>query len=74
MEAPEALIDVISTHVLKQIRQISKNYLQIPIDAIDCVVMQNQEAHPWIKLRHIGENEDNGTVKWCSDETHRFDA
>ena len=75
METPEILSGVVSPHVLKRLRQSSKEYLQNPIDAIDCVVMQDrEEARPWIKLRHTGENAGAGTVKWGSDETNRFDA
>ena len=75
METPEAISGVVSARVLRHIRDLSKEYLQNPIDSIDCVVVQDRnEAHPWIKLRHTGENAGAGTVRWGSDEAHRFDA
>ncbi|WP_189854516.1 hypothetical protein [Streptomyces poonensis] len=40
---------------------------------VQCVVAETrQQAAPWIKLRHTGENEGVGVVKWSSAEVSRF--
>ena len=75
METPEAIRGVVPARVLKRIRDLSKDYLQNPVESINCVVVQDRdEARPWIKLRHTGQNAGAGTVSWEPDEAHRFDA
>ncbi|MFD4952435.1 hypothetical protein [Streptomyces sp. NPDC058451] len=40
---------------------------------VQCVVAETrQQAAPWIKLRHTGENEGVGVVKWNPAEVSRF--
>ncbi|WP_432052161.1 hypothetical protein [Streptomyces xiamenensis] len=40
---------------------------------VQCVVAENrQQAAPWIKLRHTGENDGVGVVKWSPAEISRF--
>ena len=47
METPEAISGVVPARVLRRIRDLSKEYLQNPVDSIDCVVMPDRnEAQP----------------------------
>ncbi|MFJ8335103.1 hypothetical protein [Streptomyces sp. NPDC094437] len=40
---------------------------------VQCIIAESrQQAAPWIKLRHTGENKGVGVVKWDSAEVSRF--
>lgn len=73
MEAPEAIVGTVGESVLRKIREASRDYLENPIQEMNCLVVKNRdEARHWIELRHTGENEGAGLVRWGSDESARF--
>lgn len=73
LENPEFLEGAVTADVLKGIRSLSKQYQHAPIESISCVVVADrEEARPWIELRHTGENEGAGIVKWGSEDATRF--
>lgn len=75
LENPDSLVDVIPTSVLQEVRKLSKAYQEDPVDAISCLVVKDRdEARHWIELRHTGENEGAGLVRWGADEAARFKA
>ena len=73
LENPESLEGVVSYATLAELRKLSKAYQEEPIEEITCLVVKDRdEAEHWITLRHTGENEGAGIVKWGSDEAERF--
>ena len=73
LENPESIRGAASPTVLNKIRQLSRLYLDNPIEEIPCVVVRDrEEARIWIELRHTGENDGAGLVPWGSDESGRF--
>jgi hypothetical protein len=75
LENPDSLVDAIAPGILKEIRKLSKQYQQAPIDFVQCVVVKDRaEANTWIELKHTGENEGASMVKWDSVEAGRFRA
>ena len=75
LENPEFLVDAIPPGVLTQIRRLSKEYQNSPIESFPCVVVKDRdEARHWIELRHTGENEGAGIVRWGSDDAARYRA
>lgn len=75
LENPEAVNGAVDTAVLNDLRKLSKQYLDAPIEGVECCVVKNRdEARHWIEVRHTGENEGAGVVKWGSDEVSRFRA
>jgi len=75
LENPEFLVDVVSKGVLAEIRKLSREYQNNPIEHVQCVIVKDRdEARHWIELRHTGENEGAGIVPWGSDESARFRA
>jgi len=75
LENPDSLADAVSPGILKEIRKASKEYQKTPIDFISCtVVSERADLDHWIELKHTGENEGAGIVKWGSDESARFKA
>jgi len=75
LENPETLGDSVSPNVLSEIRRLSREYQNNPIEYIQCLVVKDRdEARHWIQLRHTGENEGRGIVGWGSDESARFRA
>lgn len=51
----------------------SERYKKSPVDRMLCVVFsQRDDANHWIELRHTGENEGRGVVRWGVKEKARF--
>src|SRR5437016_2430947 len=75
LENPEFLVDAVDRSVLTEIRRLSREYQENPMDTVQCLVVKDrEEARHWIELRHTGENEGAGVVPWGSDESARFRA
>lgn len=75
LENPESFGDSVSHGVLKEIRRLSRQYQDNPIDTITCLVVKDRdEARHWIELRHTGRNDGAGVMPWGSDESARFRA
>ena len=55
----------------ERLQNISKKN---PITSMTCKVFETEEeAYPWITLKHTGENAGAGLVKWDSKQTARWD-
>jgi len=51
----------------------SERFKKSPVNKLRCVVFsQRADANHWIELRHTGENEGRGVVRWGAKETARF--
>jgi len=75
LENPEWLVDCVNKHVLVDMRRLSRAYQDNPVESVNCVLVKDRdEAHHWIELRHTGENEGAGLVRWGTDERERFAA
>lgn len=63
-----------SSQIYKKIKELSTKFRKNPINEVECVVFQTSaDATRWIKLKHTGENEGIGVVKWDAQQTARFD-
>jgi hypothetical protein len=57
-----------------KIKELNLKFRNKPINDIECVVFPSSaEANRWIKLKHTGENDGVGVVKWDAQQTARFD-
>lgn len=66
---------VLKGPTLKRVEGWSREYQKHPTTNAECVVFANRaEANPWIKLRHVGESEGAGLVRWGAIEQMRFDS
>ncbi|MEK6337241.1 MAG: hypothetical protein AABM67_20150 [Acidobacteriota bacterium] len=73
LENPQWLVGVFDPKAVVEMRNLSKRYLQNPIASIYCLVVQSrEEADHWIDLRHAGEKQGAGIVKWGADEKARY--
>ncbi len=61
LENPELLDGAIKSALLVELRRLSRQYQDNPIEELSCVILKdmNEAAH-WIELRHTGENEGAG--------------
>jgi hypothetical protein len=60
--------------IYKKVKSLSHKSKTGQINEIECVVFSSvHEANPWIKLKHTGENDGVGVVKWDAQQTARFD-
>ncbi|MDP1803138.1 MAG: hypothetical protein Q8L81_17385 [Bacteroidota bacterium] len=58
----------------KKFKPLSDLYKKNPITEINCVIFNNpDDANKWIELRHTGENEGVGIVRWETQEKERFE-
>jgi hypothetical protein len=75
LENPDSLASALNPSVLAELRKLSKEYQPSPIESVSCLVVKDRdEAGHWIQLRHTGENEGAGIVRWGADESDRFRA
>ncbi len=71
--APDLMDGVVENTLLRRIKTLSEEYQKAPISHISCVVVESRdEANHWIELRHIGEKEGAGIVRWGGEEAARF--
>ncbi len=75
LENPDSLLGVLEASLLKELRALSKEYQEAPVESLTCLLVNDRdEAQHWIELRHTGENEGAGLVRWGSDDAARFRA
>ncbi len=75
LEHPDSVADAVTPSVLKELRKLSKQYYEAPIDFVQCqVVKDRDEVEHWLRLKHTGENAGAGIVRWGPQETARFNA
>lgn len=75
LENPEWLDGIVDSKSLKEFKQLSAKYHESPLETITCLNVKDREAaRHWIELRHTGENDGAGIVRWGSDEVDRFRA
>jgi hypothetical protein len=76
LENPEWLIGVFNAALLTRMRDLSRAYLQNPIESTLCLIVKDRdEARHSIELRHSGSQlEGAGIVPWGADESARFRA
>ena len=68
--------DIVKEHkaFYKKFKGLSHKFKTTPINDIDCAVFSKaDEAYRWIKLRHTGENDGVGIVRWDAQQAARFD-
>jgi hypothetical protein len=75
LENPEWLVGAVDGSVVDAMRRLSKKYQKNPVESVQCLVVKSrEEAEHWIALKHTGENDGAGVVRWGSDEMTRFSA
>jgi hypothetical protein len=75
LESPDSIAGAVDPSILNELRKLSRTYQEHPIESVQAVVVETRrEAAHWIELRHTGENDGAGLVRWGSDETTRFRA
>ena len=76
MENPEWLVGAMQPSEVEEMRRLSKQYQENPVESLQCVVVANKdEARHWMELRHTGGlNEGASIVPWGSDDAARFRA
>ncbi len=66
---------VLKAPTLKRLEAWSREYQKHPTTSLDCSLFATRaEANPWIKLKHVGESEGAGPVRWGTIEQMRFDS
>lgn len=75
LENPDSLVGAVTPALLGALRKLGVRYQQKPIESVNCLVVKSrEEAEHWIHLRHSGEMEGAGIVRWGADESARFRA
>ena len=61
--------------IRSRFESLNKVYIKSPISTIKCIVYSDREsAKHWISLKHTGENDGIGTVRWDAIAIKRFQA
>jgi hypothetical protein len=76
LENPEWLVGAIQPGEVEEMRRLSKQYQDDPIESLQCVaVATKEEARHWMELRHTGgQNDGAAIVPWNADDAARFRA
>jgi hypothetical protein len=75
LENPTRFTGAIKTGTLSKLKSLGEQYRKAPIENVNCTIFNDrEEAHHWIELRHTGEANGAGTVRWRSDAASRFAA
>ena len=75
LETPDLLAGAVPAGALNTLRQLSNRYQGNPVDIIACILVRDrEEAHHWIELKHAGEMDGAGTVRWGAQERSRYTA
>jgi len=71
---PDLITDEKYKALKTKFKNMSKTFLQNPIERINCVVfLQPQDSMHWVKLRHTGQNSGIGLMPWNSQQVGRYD-
>lgn len=69
-----SLIDGKHTAFAKRLKPYVDQFKKKPITEIPCAIFNNaDDANKWIKLKHTGENDGVGIVRWDAQQVARFD-
>lgn len=69
---PELVSGAVEDTIVNRFRKLGVQY-QNSIGELPCLIVDGRsEAYHWIELRHTGENEGAGIVRWGGAETARF--
>jgi len=72
LEDPGLISGVVEDTIVSRFRKLSTQYKD-PIKEMQCVIVaERADATHWIELRHTGENDGAGIVRWGGKETARF--
>ena len=75
LEVPDLFDEAVKPRTLATLRRLGKLYRDAPIEMANCTLFNSrEEARHWVLLRHTGEAQGAGTVKWHSDAATRFAA
>jgi hypothetical protein len=76
LENPEWLVGAMPPSDVEEMRRLSKQYQENPLESVQCIaVPTKEEARHWIELRHTGgQNSGASVVPWGSDDAARFRA
>lgn len=73
LENPDLIVGAVEEKLVRRFGKLNERYQKNAIVDIDCVVFEERtEADHWIELRHTGENEGAGIVRWGALESARF--
>ena len=75
LENPDTFEGAVQPRTLTTLRRLAKSYQEAPIEMVNCTLFNNrEETRHWVHLRHAGESEGAGIVRWPSDAASRFAA
>jgi len=74
LENPEWLVGAMQPSEVQEMRRLSKEYQQNPIESLQCIVISNRdEAQHWMEIRHAPQNHGGVSISgWTSDDSSRF--
>jgi hypothetical protein len=73
LENPEWLVGAMQPSEVEEMRRLSKTYQENPVESLQCVVMNRDEAQHWMELRHAqGRHPGASIAPWTSDDASRF--
>ncbi|MGA3262868.1 MAG: hypothetical protein ABSC47_02355 [Terracidiphilus sp.] len=74
LENPEWLVGAMQPSEVEEMRRLSREYQEDPIESLQCIVVPNRnEAQHWMVIRHAPQNHGGVSISsWTSDDSSRF--
>lgn len=68
-----SILNNIDAKMYKKFQELHMKYQDVILKTVKCIVFKNEEeAYKWIELRHTGENDGVGVLKWDTKAQERF--
>lgn len=73
LENPEWLVGAMQPSEVDEMRRLSREYQEDPIESLQCVIMNRDEAQHWMLIRHAPQQHGGVSISpWTSDDSSRF--
>lgn len=75
LDSPELITPALSAADRRKLARLAREFATRPIDEVECTVFATErDVEEWVLLRHTGENDGAGIVRWQAAEQYRFQA
>jgi len=73
LENPEWLVGAMQPSEVDEMRRLSREYQENPVESLQCVIMTRDDAQHWMEVRHApGRFAGASIAGWTSDDASRF--
>lgn len=73
LETPSVVAPAFGTVAQARLNKLHEDFSENPVTSLMCVLFETEsDPEHWVRLRHTGENEGIGLVRWGAEEQERY--